>query len=100
MFYYAIIPSPLHIKKNVLVSHSHYVIFQSVQSDILATIARNNARILSLGSIVDIAANVQKLNATVSKGAFKGKVQVKKYMKILKSNVHRGNRKTMQRFVV
>lgn len=67
----------MHIKKNVLVSHSHYVIFQSVQSDILATIARNNARILSLGSIVDIAANVQKLNATVSKGAFNGKVQVK-----------------------
>lgn len=66
----------MHIKKK-RPCITLYVIFQSVQSDILATIARNNARILSLGSIVDIAANVQKLNATVSKGAFKGKVQVK-----------------------
>lgn len=47
----------------------------SVQWDILAATARNNARILSLGIIVGLAAIVQKMNATVSKGVFNGKVQ-------------------------
>lgn len=43
----------------------------------LATIARNNAHILSLGVIVDIDAIVQRMNATVPTGVFNGKVKVK-----------------------
>lgn len=43
----------------------------------MAIIARKNARILSLGMIVGISVIVQKMNATVSKDVFNGKVQVK-----------------------